>query len=150
MNFISALANLALPSALAHCVGVNSAAVKAGIVSARTVASGSMGWSPVRKVFGKGARRSREAADQAAALLSGAVAASEASSSAISVRFSSSSVSCGKASPRRALKPGSQPETSATVRRSSASSTSKRPSAEFETGDKAERGDVLFVSDCVG
>ena len=79
-----------------------------------------------------------------------AVAASEASSSAISARFSSSSASCGKASPRRALKPGSQPETSATVRRSSASSTSKRPSAEFEAGDKAERGHVLFVSDGVG
>ena len=97
----------------------------------------------------------RVQAGYAAALLAGAgaslaVAASEASSSAISARFSSSSVSCGKASPRRALKPGSQPETSATVRRSSASSTSKRPSAEFEAGDKAERGHVLFVSDGVG
>jgi len=31
-----------LSSAVAHCVGVNSAAVNAGIVSARTVAAGSM------------------------------------------------------------------------------------------------------------
>ena len=46
MNFISALANFALSSALSHCVAVKSAAAKAGIVSARTVAAGSMGRSP--------------------------------------------------------------------------------------------------------
>src|ERR1700689_85783 len=78
---------------------------------------------------------SREPEVYAAALLAGAgaslvVAASEASSSAISARFSSSSASCGKASPRGALKPGRQLHPEATERG-------------FEAGDNAERGDVL-------
>src|ERR1700677_4268510 len=51
---MSAFANFALSWARAHCVGVNSGAVKAGIVSARMVAAGSMGRSPHKKGFGKG------------------------------------------------------------------------------------------------